>query len=83
MYFQNNIIRYTLKNKMSIDEKLNKAHKYDVNIDKSEKWEFFQSISSLYLLNGNYCLPLSHMSNNMVMNEKEKKQFINFKLDIF
>ena len=42
MNFQKNIIQYTLKNIMSIDEKINEAQKDEVNINKSEKWEFYQ-----------------------------------------
>ena len=38
IHFQNNIIRYTLTNIMSIDEKINEAKKYDMNINKSKQW---------------------------------------------
>ena len=38
MDFQNNAIRYTLTNIISIDEKINEAQKDDVNINKSRKW---------------------------------------------
>ena len=79
--FQNNIIQYTLTNIISIDEKINEAHKHDVNINKSGKWEFSQSIPLQYLLSADNRLPLSRMENNMVINEKEFF-LINFKLDI-
>ena len=36
--FQKNIIRYTLTNRMSIDEKIDEAQKDDVNINKSKEW---------------------------------------------
>ena len=36
--FQNNAIRYTLTNVMSIDEKINEAYKDDVNINISGKY---------------------------------------------
>ena len=39
IHSQNNVIRHTLKNIMSIDEKINQAKKYDVNINKPRKWE--------------------------------------------
>ena len=34
MYFQNKVIWYTLTNIISIDEKINKSNKDDVNINK-------------------------------------------------
>ena len=79
MHFQKNVIWYTLTNIMSIDEKTNKAQKDDMNINKSEKWEFSLSIPLWYLLSAHYRLPLSHMENNKVLNEKT---IINFKLDL-
>ena len=40
--FQNNVIQYTLTNKMSIDDKINEAKKDNVIINKSKQWDFFQ-----------------------------------------
>ena len=68
IHFQKNIIRYTLSNIMSIDEKNNEAQKYDVNIDKSGKWEFSQSVTLRYLLISHHCLPLFHMADKMLIN---------------
>ena len=72
MRFQKNIIPYTLTNIISVDDKLNKAQKDDVIINKSEKWQLYQSIQLQYLPSANYCLHLLHMENNMVVNEKER-----------
>ena len=55
---------------MSIDEKIDEAQKDDVNINKSEKWELSLSIPLWYLLSAHHCMPLSHMENNMVINER-------------
>ena len=40
--FQKNTIRYIFTNIMSIDEKINEAHKDEVNIKKSEEWKLSQ-----------------------------------------
>ena len=72
MHSQNNVIWYTLTNIMSIDEKINETKEDDVNISKSENVECFQSIPLRYLFSAHHRLPLSHMTNKMVMNEKEK-----------
>ena len=50
IHFQNNSIWYTLTNMMSINGKINQAKKYDVNINKSKKWELSQSIPLRCLL---------------------------------
>ena len=71
MHLQNNVIQYTLTNIMSISEKINEAQKDDVNMIKSEKWLFTQSIPLHYKLSTNHCLLLSGMAKNMVINEKE------------
>ena len=59
--FQRDIIQYTLKNIISIYEKINKAKKYNANINKKEKWEFPQPIKLWYLLSEYHRLPISHM----------------------
>ena len=71
MNFQKNTIWYKMTNVMSIDEKTNKAQKYDVNMNKYEKWDLYQSITLQYLLSANHSLPISHTANNMVINKKE------------
>ena len=53
---------------MSIDEKINEAHKDDMNMNKPEKWELSQLIQLRYMLSAHHCLPLPHMENNMVIN---------------
>ena len=58
MNFQKNTIWYKMTNVMSIDEKTNKAQKYDVNMNKSGKWELHQSIPLRYLLSAHHRLPL-------------------------
>ena len=80
--FQNNFIWYTLTNIMLVDEKINESQKQGVNINKSEIWRFSQSITLQYLLSAYLFLPFLYMSSKMVMNEKGKKKFINFKQDI-
>ena len=42
--FQNNVIQYTLINKMSIDDKINEAKKDNVIINKSKLWDFSNKI---------------------------------------
>ena len=70
MHHQKNIIRYTLTNIMSIYEKINESHKYDVNMNKTGNWKFSRSIPLKYLLSAHNRLPILHMGNKMVINEK-------------
>ena len=72
LHLQNNVISYTLKYILSIDEKTNKAKKYDVKIKKSENWNMSKSISLQYFLSAYHCLPHCHMVNKMAMNGKEE-----------
>ena len=70
MHFQKDIVRYTLTNIISIYENINEAQKDDVNINKSEKLLFSQSIPLQYLLSAHHRLTLLHMESKMVISEK-------------
>ena len=70
MCFQNNAIRCTLTNIMSIDEIINETNKDDLNINKSEKWLLSQSIPLQYILSSYHHLRILHMVYMMVINEK-------------
>ena len=63
---------------LSIDEKTKKSKKDYVKIKQSEEWNLSESIPLWYLLSEYHRLPIWHMTNKIVIDEKEKNKCNNF-----